>query len=60
VLKKRIRNYKTRGIAKPANQSFEAMAAKRHQLYQKYTDIQIDTVGSNVEKVVELILSKLD
>ena len=42
VLKTRIHNFATRGIAKAKNQTFEDLFKERQRLYKKYADITID------------------
>ena len=42
VIKKRIKNFKTRGIAKDINQRFEELYDERQILYKKYADITVD------------------
>ena len=42
VLEKRIHNFKTRGIAKAEDQSFEALFQERRRLYKQYADLTID------------------
>ena len=42
VLEKRIHNFKTRGIAKAENQTFEALFHERGRLYRQYADRTID------------------
>jgi shikimate kinase len=44
VLVKRIHNFKTRGIAKAENQTFEALFRERGRLYRQYADV---TIGCN-------------
>ena len=43
-IKKRIRNFETRGIAKAKNQTFKDLFQERQILYKKYADI---TIGCN-------------
>ena len=42
VLEKRIHNFKTRGIAKAKDQTFQALFQERRRLYRKYADLTID------------------
>ena len=41
-IKKRIHNFKTRGIAKAKNQTFKDLFEERKVLYKQYADITID------------------
>ena len=41
-IKKRIHNFKTRGIAKAKNQTFKELFEDRQILYKKYAEISID------------------
>ncbi len=41
-IKRRIKNFETRGIAKAENQSFEELYDERQELYNRYADIVID------------------
>lgn len=41
-IKNRISNYKTRGIAKSANQTFKELYEERQIMYKKYAEITID------------------
>lgn len=54
-LKKRIKNYETRGIAKSENQSFEELMVERCLLYKKYADLTIDCNGLGMEEICSLI-----
>jgi len=42
VIQKRIHNFATRGIAKAADQSFEALFEERRLLYEQYADLTVD------------------
>lgn len=42
ILEKRIHNFRTRGIAKAADQTFEALFHERGRLYRQYADLTID------------------
>ena len=41
-IKRRIHNFKTRGIAKAKNQSFRELFEERQLLYKKYAEVTID------------------
>lgn len=58
-LRKRIKNFDTRGIAKAENQSFEEMMEERTRLYRKYADITIDCEQKNMETVCDMISTAL-
>lgn len=55
VLKSRITNYETRGIAKPDHQSFEDLFEERQILYRKYADITINSDDMNQDEVCDAI-----
>jgi len=56
VLKKRIDDYETRGIACQPGQSFESLFEERQKLYQEYADIiiSVDKQMSPSEVVVKI------
>ncbi|WP_028582709.1 shikimate kinase [Desulfogranum japonicum] len=41
-IKRRIKNFETRGIAKAEHQSFQELYDERQELYNRYADITID------------------
>jgi shikimate kinase len=51
VLKKRIYNFETRGIAKAKNQSFKELFQERQVLYKKYAELTIDCNVFDQEKI---------
>ena len=53
VLKRRLRNIKTRGIACRKGESLEEIFAQRAPLYRRYADITLKCGGFSVEKTVE-------
>ena len=55
LLRSRIHDYETRGIAKPVKQSFREMFEERHALYSRYADLTIDTSGLTIEETCEKI-----
>jgi len=56
TLKKRIRNFDTRGIALKPGQSFSDLFQERQVLYEKYADLIIDGEGTSQEAIgVEII-----
>lgn len=60
VLRQRIRNYSSRGIARQPAQTFEELFAERTKLYQKYADITVNCEGVSPEQVVAGIMDELD
>ncbi len=50
-IKKRIRNFETRGIAKSINQSFRELFAERQILYKKYAEITVNCNESDQEEL---------
>ena len=59
VLKKRLSNITTRGIAAKQGESVEDILRERLPLYKKYADFTISTENENVESSVEKIVSLL-
>jgi shikimate kinase len=59
VLKKRIHNFETRGIAKTAGQSFDDLFRERRTLYEKYADITIDANDLDQDQLAVLISDSL-
>jgi shikimate kinase len=55
MLKKRIHNYKTRGIAKSDTQSFRELYDERQMLYKKYGEVIIDCGARDQEEIAETI-----
>ncbi len=58
-VKRRIRNFETRGIAKEKDQSFEDLFNERQLLYKKYADITIDGNVLDQDGVAGLIAQSL-
>ena len=58
VIKKRIHNLKTRGIAKAEDQTFEDLFIERQALYEKYAEFTIDCNMIDQEEVAEIISGK--
>lgn len=52
-LETRIHNMNSRGIARPANQSFADVYAERRPLYLQYADIVIDCKGKKLEQLLD-------
>lgn len=59
AIKSRVTDFDSRGIAKRADQSFEALFEERRVLYRKYADITIDGARLNQEQVCEGIRAAL-
>lgn len=59
VLTQRVRDYTTRGLAKPTEQSFEAMFAERLTLYRSYADLTIPYQNLPQEATCADILEKI-
>ena len=59
VIKKRIKNITTRGIAMTKGTSIERLYAERAPLYEKYADITVDCKCLTAEECVEKIKEKL-
>ncbi len=55
TLKKRIHNFKTRGIAKSDTQSFRQLFDERQELYNKYSNIIIDCDAGDQEEISQII-----
>jgi len=51
TLLSRIRNYKTRGLVKSPDQTFEELFHERLILYRKYADVTVSCGGSNRNEV---------
>lgn len=58
-IERRISNFKTRGIAKSAHQSFQELYEERQVLYTRYAEVTIPCDGYNQDEVVRLIMKKL-
>ncbi len=59
VLRRRIHNYETRGIAKRPEQSFDELFEERRQLYVKYADLIIDCNRGTPDVIVDKIKEQL-
>ncbi len=58
LIKKRIHNFTTRGIAKAKNQTFRDLYNERQILYNKYAKIIIDCNKLDQEEIAEIISTK--
>lgn len=59
VLKKRIHNFDTRGLAKRPDQSFEELFEERRTLYEKYADIIVENSFMSLDQTCKEIVKKL-
>jgi shikimate kinase len=59
-LKKRIHNFKTRGIAKSKAQSFKDLFHERRKLYKQYAGLTIKCEGSDQEELALTIIQDVD
>lgn len=58
-LKRRVKNYETRGIARRPDQSFQELFDERELLYNKYSDIVVESLNGNQDEMVEEIVVAL-
>ena len=58
ILKTRIRNFETRGLAKRPDQTFADLYEERYSLYKKYADIMIDCGNLKQEEVCAVIIDE--
>lgn len=59
ALRRRVRNYETRGIAKRPEQSFQDLFAERLELYKKYADVTIESSLLTHDQVCEAIIERV-
>ena len=59
VLLSRITNFSSRGLAKPAEQSFSDLFEERCALYERYADIRIDSSEQELEQTVAALADLL-
>lgn len=59
TLRKRVRNYETRGIAKRPDQSFQDLFNERLALYKKYADFTIQSSKLTHDQVCRSIIEQL-
>jgi shikimate kinase len=59
ILKERIRNFETRGLAKRPDQTFSDLFQERMALYRKHADVTIDCNGLTHEAVCARIIERL-
>lgn len=58
-LKSRVHNYEHRGIARRPDQSFQELFDERDLLYNKYSDITVNSLKGNQDEMVEEIVEAL-
>ena len=58
VIKKRLRNIKTRGVAMEKGQTIDSLYRARVPLYRKYADLTVRS-GRHVENTVEDMMRAL-
>jgi len=58
-IKKRIKNFETRGIAKAKNQTFKDLFKERQILYKKYAEIAIDCNELDQEELAAQIAKSI-
>jgi len=58
VIKTRIHNFKTRGIAKAKDQTFKELYEERQILYNKYAELSFDCNYLDQEQIAEVIASQ--
>jgi shikimate kinase len=59
VIRSRIYNFETRGIAKSKTQTFQDLFDERRALYRKYAEFTVDCNLLNQEEIAEFIFTKL-
>jgi shikimate kinase len=60
VIKKRINNFNTRGIAKNKGQTFEDLFKERQVLYKKYAELTINCNALDQERLAVQIAQAID
>lgn len=58
-IKRRIKDYSTRGLVIPEGKTFEDVYNERVPLYERYADLTVDTDGKDLWDVVEEITRAL-
>lgn len=59
-LKRRIKNFKTRGIVFKNGETFTELYNTRTKLYEKYADFTINFSDNNLESTIEKIVNQLN
>ncbi len=58
-LRRRIKNFATRGIQMAPGQTFDGLYAERVPLYERYADITVTTGGAGLQRNAEKIMAAL-
>ena len=58
-LKRRIKNFSTRGIMMKKGQTLDDIFTERSPLYEKYADITVNCMGGSLQKNAEKIIAAL-
>jgi shikimate kinase len=58
-LRKRIKNFSTRGIARLPGQDFESLYCERRVLYERFMDLHVSVGKHSAEQVIETVLAGL-
>lgn len=58
-LKRRIKNFSTRGIMMKKGQTLDDIFTERSPLYEKYADITVNCTGGSLQKNAEKIIAAL-
>ena len=58
-LRRRVKNFSTRGIMMEENQTLDDIFAERSPLYEKYADITVNCTGGSLQKNAEKIIAAL-
>lgn len=60
TLKSRVKNFRSRGLARRPDQSFAELFDERYALYTRYADITIPCAGLSQEEVCARIIAETD
>lgn len=58
-LRRRVKNFSTRGIMMKENQTLDDIFTERSPLYEKYADITVNCTGGSLQKNAEKIIAAL-
>lgn len=58
-LRRRIRDYDTRGISRRPDQDFEDLFAERQALYSRHSTVRVDAATGSQEDVLERVITAL-
>lgn len=59
ILKERLGNMKQRGVALKKGQDLKSLYEERTPLYEKYSDIIVNSDGKSVEELLNVIIDKV-